>query len=192
MGNIVNSAVDVFDVATLGLTGVGSVAGSDPTGSGNLLKSGVNSILGEEVAASGGVNPFDITTAAGQGAFNPATGKIEGQLSPELQGIFDTGLSTAGAFGSGLEQTGQQARDLSSGFLQQAGEFDPFAAAQTQFDRLDAILEPGRKSARTGTAAGLLSTGRLGGTAGNEVQATVEGEIERQRQGLLGEQFGLA
>jgi len=184
-----DSAVNVFDVATLGLTGVGAVAGDDVTGSGNLIKSGVNSILGEEVEASDGVNPFNITTATGSGAFNPVTGNIESQLSPEMQALFGGQVSGAqGAFGQ-VAGAGTQAQDLSAGFLSEAGEFDPFAAAEEQFGRLDAILEPGRTKARTGTAAGLLSTGRLGGTSGTDVQVGVEGEIERQRQGLLSEQF---
>lgn len=165
-------------------------AGAFATGGMSLASPGnINSLLGEEVKASSGVNPFNITTATGSGAFNPATGSIESKLSPEMQALFGSQVEGAtGAFGK-VAGAGDQASALSQGFLSEAGEFDPFAAAEEQFGRLDAILEPGRTKQRTGTAAGLLSTGRLGGTSGTDVQVGLEGEIERQRQGLLSEQF---
>ncbi len=189
MGGIVDSVVDTFDVATLGMTGIGAIAGSDHTGVGGAIKDGVNGIFGDAVQAKGGVNPFSQTSSVGTTGLNPATGEVVGNLDPALQGIFDQGVGQAGAFQNQVPTAGRQASELGAGFLEQAGEFDPFAAAQTQFDRLDAILEPGRSKARSGTASGLLSTGRLGGTAGNDVQAQVEGEIEQQRQQLLGQQF---
>lgn len=149
----------------------------------------VDGALGGGTETIAGVNPFSVTTATGTGAFDAATGQATSTLSPEMQALFNQQTqAAAGAFGN-VAGAGQQAQDLSSGFLSQAATFDPFAAAEEQFNRLDAILEQGRTSARSGTAAGLLQTGRLGGTSGNEVQANVEAQIENQRQALLAEQF---
>ena len=148
-----------------------------------------DSLLGAGQEGSSGVNSFGGTSSVGSTRFDAATGQSTSTLSPEMQALFGQGVSQSGMFAGQVPGAGAQAQDLSAGFLSQAGEFDPFAAAQTQFDRLDAILEPGRQRQREGTAGGLLTTGRLGGSAGNLVQAQVEGEIEAQRQGLLSKQF---
>lgn len=151
-----------------------------------------DTLFGEGQAASTGVNPFSVSTGVGTGSFNAGTGASTASLSPELAGLFSQYLQQAGNFAAAVPSAGAETKEMGGGFLSQATTFDPFAAAEEQFARLDAILEPGRTRARTGTAAGLLSTGRLGGTAGNEIQASVEGEIERQRQSLLGSQFTAA
>ena len=87
---------------------------------------------------------------------------------------------------------GAGALGLSEDILGTLGGFDPFDAAEQQFGKLDAILEPGRTQARTGTAAGLLASGRLGSTAGARTQGAVETAIEQERQALLADQFGRA
>ena len=108
-------------------------------------------------------------------------------------------LSTMGSrlYGAGMMDDprrglGAGALGLSQQYMDQLQGFDPYAQAEQQFNQLDAILEPGRAQARSGTAAGLLSTGRLGSTAGGRVQGELEGAIERERQALLTDQLGQA
>jgi len=192
MGFSIGGALDVVSGGAFSGSGLAHLTGMEEGTIAGAVEGGVNKLLGEEVKASSGINPFNITTATGTGAFNPATGNIESQLTPEMQALFAGQQAQAtGAFGR-VAGAGRQAEQLSRGFLSEAGQFDPFAAAEEQFTRLDALLEPGRTKQRTGTAAGLLSTGRLGGTAGDDIQIGLEGELERQRQGLLSEQFTAA
>ena len=194
MGGVVDKVTNVGDALTFGAvsaTGIPAVLGSR-SGLTGVAEDVVNGMFGEPVEAQGGVRPFMQESNLGTTALNPKTGEIISEMSPEMQRLFDAGISQAADFQSQVPGAGQQMMDASGGFLSSATQFDPFAAAEEQFNRLDAILEPGRKNARTGTAAGLLATGRLGGTAGNQAQAAVEGEIERQRQGLLSDQFTAA
>lgn len=128
---------------------------------------------------------FDISGATGTGSFDPKTGEIISTLSPELQALFEQQLQQAGGFLGSVGTAGETAIQTGEGFLSAAQTFDPFAAAEEQFKRLDAILAPGRNAASMGTAGGLLATGRLGSTAGNRVQAETEAAIERERQQLL-------
>lgn len=150
----------------------------------------VDSILGTEATPASAIGrpSFDISGGLTTGGFDAATGEVTTGLDPRLAGLQEQLLGGAGAF-LGEAGAGSQLRGLQEGFLGQLGEFDPFQAAETQFNRLDTILEPGRTRARSGTAASLLSSGRLGSTGGARTQAALEGEIERQRQTLLGEQF---
>lgn len=115
-----------------------------------------------------GLNPYDLKSAAQQ--------LIRG-------GRFDQ--DPRGEYG-------KTALGLSQDVLGQLGSFDPMTAAEEQFNKLDAILEPGRTRARTGTSAGLLASGRLGSTAGARTQGEVESRIEQERQALLADQFGKA
>ena len=149
----------------------------------------VSGAFTDREAGAIGQSPFQMTSDTGFTGSLDAQGNVKSGMSPQMLRLFNQGVGQAGMFAGQVPGAGAQAQDLSAGFLSQAGELDPFAAAQIQFDRLDAILEPGRQRQREGTAGGLLTTGRLGGSAGNLVQAQVEGEIEAQRQGLLSEQF---
>jgi hypothetical protein len=128
----------------------------------------------------------------GGGGYDAATGDItldpsalSRLLGGQLTGQASELLGQVGGAGQEYTQAGERA-------LGALGTFDPYAAAEEQFNRLDAILEPGRAQTRAGTAAGLLATGRLGSTAGARTQSSVEGEIERQRQSLLGDAWGQA
>lgn len=135
---------------------------------------------------------FNQTSDTGFTSSLDAEGNVVSGMSPEMLGLFEQGVGQAGEFAGEVRGAGAQAAELGAGFLGQAGTFDPFAAAEEQFSRLDAILEPGRQRTREGTSSGLLATGRLGGSAGNLVQAQVEGEIENQRAQMLNQQFTAA
>ena len=88
------------------------------------------------------------------------------------------------------------------GFINQLNKFDPFEAAQTQFNRLEEILQPERDSARQQLQNKLLSQGRLGSISTNlegdiigggaADQLALEQAIERERQRNLINQFSLA
>lgn len=81
-------------------------------------------------------------------------GSIAG-LDPALagmQGLFTGG--GAGALGAGL------------GDLAQAGAIDPMAVAQSQYDKMQALMAPGRQEQRLATEARSLRQGLLGSTAG--------------------------
>ena len=153
----------------------------------------VNNLLGGGGVQSGtGVVDFNQTSTLGTTGLDASTGQITSQLSPELQALFDSGIGQYGAFSAAVPNAGAAAQEQASGFLSAAGAFDPFAAAEQQFNRLDAILAPGRTEARSGGAAGLLATGRLGSTAGNRLQGEIERQIEQQRQSMLVDQFNSA
>lgn len=189
--------VDAFDKVTFGVTGAGAAYDylTDNSGTG---VSGAISEKVNEMGGGGGVNPdsgvasFNINSSMGSGGLNAATGELTSNLSPEMQWLFNQGTNQAARFNAEVPRVGRQASELSGGFLSEAGAFDPFAAAEEQFNRLDSILEPGRTKQRSGAAGGLLSTGRLGSTSGNDLQAQIEAQIENQRQGLLSEQFTAA
>ena len=106
-----------------------------------------------------------------------------------MQAIFDQGQEQAGAFFSQVPQAGAQAQGMSEGFLGQAQEFDPFAAAETQFSRLDEILARSSGQERTGTQGALLASGRLGSSAGARVQGSLEQGIQDQRAQMLDRSF---
>lgn len=175
--------VDVVSKGTGGFFGLDSVL---DLGIGDTVKGalGDDGSRGFDVQEA---SPFSVDTGGFSGSFQG--GQLTGQMSPELQRMYDQQLQQASMFGGLVPGAGRGLALAGNRALGQLGSFDPFAAAEEQFSRLDAILEPGRQQARAGTAAGLLSSGRLGSTAGARTQAEVEGEIERQRQSLLGEQF---
>lgn len=167
LGSIVSDGVGAL---------TGGLVGGDPFGLNQSKDAGAIAAL-----------PFKTRSDIGKGKFQ--NGKITSKLSPELQALFDTQLDQGADQLAGVPDAGEQSLGLSEGFLSEVGSFDPFAAAEEQFTRLDSILEGGRSRSRTGQAGGLLATGRLGGTSGNDAQAAVEGQIEQQRQQLLGDSF---
>ena len=95
-----------------------------------------------------------------------------------------------------------EAQNIGAGFLSQLRQFDPFQAAQTQFNTLEKILQPERDAARQQLQNKLLSQGRLGSISTNikgditgggaADQLALEQAIERERQRNLINQFGLA
>lgn len=130
-------------------------------------------------------------TAQGRAAINQLSPGALAGISGQLFGQANL-TDPRTAAGTGLLSGSGQALGLSQDVLGQLGSFDPMTAAEEQFNRLDAILEPGRTRARTGTAGGLLASGRLGSTAGARAQSEVERAIEQERQALLADQFGKA
>lgn len=120
-----------------------------------------------------------LTNISGGGLFNTAFGPGGAtiNLSPEMQAIQSGLFSQA----QGLSPLQQQYQQLGQGFLGQVGAFDPFAAAETQFNRLEAILAPGREQQRQAQESRLYSQGRLGSTGGGLEQQAFQQAIENQR-----------
>jgi hypothetical protein len=172
--SFIDKALSVVSKGTGGFFGLESALGAAGGGGGD----------GFDVQQA---SPYSIDTGAFSGSFKG--GHLQGSMSGDMRQASQRNMYLSRRFGNEVLSSGQPYLTAGQGALSQLGSFDPFAAAEEQFGRLDAILEPGRNQARMGTAGGLLSTGRLGSTAGSRTQAEVEGEIERQRQGLLGEQF---
>lgn len=120
-----------------------------------------------------------LTNISGGGLFNTAFTPQGATISltPEMQAI------QAGLFGQaqGLTPLQQQYAQLGQGFLGQIGAFDPFAAAETQFQRLEDILAPGREQQRQAQESRLYAQGRLGSTGGGLEQQAFQQAIEQQR-----------
>jgi hypothetical protein len=154
-----------------------------------------------ESGALSGLQKEQLSRAISTGRWVPGGGNAAIQKGASfIQGLNPYDLRFAGQDllrGGRFDQDpragyGATALGLSQDVLGQLGSFDPMTAAEEQFNRLDAILEPGRTRARTGTSAGLLASGRLGSTAGARAQGEVESRIEQERQALLADQFGKA
>ena len=128
--------------------------------------------------------PIDIS---GGGLFD-TTGKGQISLTPEMQAIQQQLLGTAGGQGQFQQQAGQ----LGAGFLGQVGEFDPFAAAQTQFGRMEDILAPQRDQQRLAQESRLFSQGRLGSTGGSQQQQALENVFSQQQAQNLAQALGQA
>lgn len=136
-------------------------------------------------------------TVSGVGSTDIEGDRITTSLDPRFAAISEalTG-GLAGGLSSSLspEQLafGQQATETGAGFLQSAGQFDPFAAAETQFGRMEEILAPGRDRARESLEGRLLRQGRLGSTGGGRTQEGLETAIEQSRRSNLYDAFGQA
>ena len=133
----------------------------------------------------GAVRPTDINlTGVGGAAFDPRTGEVDFTSDPRqaqnlqmLQAL--TAAQGAGAGGAVPDVTrfAGQAADTSSQLLQEAGGFDPLAAAEERFSRLRGVLERGRDDQRASTEERLFRQGRLDST-GRGQGASVIGELE--------------
>jgi len=144
-----------------------------------------NTLLGGLLGGGGGSSSSVTTTPnplaiSGGGLFDTtARGQIN--LTPEMQAIQSGLFAQAG----GQDPFQQQAGTLGAGFLGQVGEFDPFAAAQTQFGRMEDILAPQRDQERMAQESRLFSQGRLGSTGGAQQQQALESAfLQQQQQGL--------
>ena len=115
----------------------------------------------QRAAAGSQFSPYGVTSGLGQGMFQGGQGSF--QLDPRFQGLSN------------------QLTDLSGGFLSQAGQFDPNQAAQSQFQQMESILQPGRERQRKSIEGGLLSQGRLGSTGGALTQQGYEAAVEQER-----------
>lgn len=148
-------------------------------------------------------NPYDIQGGAFGGVqFDRDAGTARLSLDPRMQQISDLYAQQAGQFaGQGQTALGQQAGALGEQFLGGINA-DPFAAAQTQFGRMEDILNPARQRQRESLEARLLKQGRLGSTGGTLQQEGLETAIDQsssqnlynalqQSQALQGQQASL-
>lgn len=119
-------------------------------------------------------NPTDITTGYGGVTFDPTTGAATTSLSPEMQAQVDQLLSGA------------------TGAFTAANQFDPYAAADTLFSRMENILAGGRTRQQGQLESRLLAQGRLGSTGGMFDQQALNQAIEAQRAQNLNQSFGTA
>ena len=104
------------------------------------------------------------------------------QLDPRYQQLQDLFGQQAGAFAQqGQTALGQRAGELGQGFLQNV-QTDPFAGAQSQFEKMEAILNPSRERSRDALESRLLRQGRLGSSGGSLQQQGLESSIEESRQ----------
>lgn len=128
-------------------------------------------------------NPYDVQGGAFGGVqFDRDAGTAQLSLDPRMQQISDLYSQQAQQFaGQGQTALGQQAGALGQGFLGGI-QTDPFAAADTQFQRMEEILNPARQRQREALEGRLLKQGRLGSTGGSLQQEGLEGAIEQSRQ----------
>jgi hypothetical protein len=111
-------------------------------------------------------------------------GAFGANVMPAVQG--------AGALTGGVTGAGQQGLTQAQAALAALGEFDPLAAAEERFTRLDNLLAERRMTDRSALESRLLQQGRLDSTAGARQLAEYEAGIERERAQMLDRQFGEA
>lgn len=142
-------------------------------------------------------NPYQVSGSAfGDVAFDKEAGTAQFNLSPEMQALSQLFGQQAQQFaGQGQTELGALAGQGGLGFLRAGIETDPFATAQTQFERMEEILAPSRQRQREALESRLLRQGRLGSTGGALQQEGLESAIEQsRRQGLveaLGQGMGI-
>ena len=126
--------------------------------------------------------PYDVSGAFGQGIIDADTGQASFEMTPEMQQIQDLYQQQALTY-AGQDQTaiGQQAGALGQDFLGQINA-DPYAAAESQFSRMEDILNPARQRQREALESRLLRQGRLGSTGGSLQQQGLETGIEESRR----------
>ena len=136
----------------------------------------------EAAAEAARFDPYNVSGAFGTGQFDRDAGTASVQLTPEMQQLQQLFGQQAGQFaGQGQTALGQQAGALGEQFLGGL-QADPFAAAETQFGRMEEILNPARQRQREALEGRLLQQGRLGSTGGTLQQEGLEGAIEQSRQ----------
>ena len=109
-----------------------------------------------------------------------------------LQGGATGDLAAARGLSPDLARAGGQAFDAAGKAFDSFGSFDPMTAAQERFDKLDTILGEGRERTRSGLESRLFAQGRLDSTAGSRELADLEAGFQRERAGMLDQQFGQA
>jgi len=155
-----------------------------------------------------------------QGQFLGQAGQYAGAgVDPALQALSQQSMGLGGQFlgQAGLPQAsgmaaiqqalqpttaGQTAQDLAmqqgvlgaagEQFVQGAGAFDPFGAAQTQYGRMEAMMAPAREQERMAQESRLFSQGRLGSTGGAQQQQALEEAFGQQQQQNLVSSLGQA
>lgn len=113
-----------------------------------------------------------------------------GMEQPSGIPLYQRGIQQALPFFQQASQIGSQSPG--AGFLSQLNQFDPYQAAETQFGRLEDILNPARERTRGSLEARLLSQGRLGSTGGTLQQEGLETAIDQSRRQGLFDAFGQA
>lgn len=137
--------------------------------------------------------PFDVSGAFGTANIDQSTGEAGLTLTPQMQDIQRQYQEQAGQFaGQGQTALGALATQGGQDFLQQGLETDPYAMAESQFSKLDAILNPSRQRQREALEGRLLRQGRLGSTGGSLQQQGFESAIEESKQKGLLDAFGQA
>jgi len=147
-------------------------------------------------------NPYDTFGAFGQAQFDKDTGQARLIANPEMANLQNLYQQQATQFaGQGQTALGQQAGALGEQFLGGI-QADPFAAAETQFGRMEEILNPARQRQRESLEGRLLKQGRLGSTGGTLQQQGLETAIDQsssqnlvnalqQSQAMTAQQAGL-
>lgn len=126
--------------------------------------------------------PYDVQGAFGTANIDNVTGQASIELTPEMQQVQDAYQQQALQFANqGQTQLGEQASALGTDFLGQINA-DPYAAAESQFAKMEEILNPARQRQREALESRLLRQGRLGSTGGALQQQSYESAVEESRQ----------
>lgn len=134
--------------------------------------------------------PIEGTSGLGSITYDKSKG-ITASLDPKYQALVQELLASRSLSPESIA-LGQQATQAGAGFLSAASSTDPFAMAEEQFNRLEAILQPGRERERTALEERLLSQGRLGSTGGGITEGAFQEAIEQSKRQNLYEAFGQA
>lgn len=135
----------------------------------------------EEAAAGAQFNPYNVTGPGGRATFDGNQANVA--LSPEMQAYSDSlGARAEGLFSNPTNGASRRATHAGNRAFAELGDFDPLAAAEGQFNKLESILEPGRDKARAGLESRLFSQGRLDSTGGAAQMGEFEAAIEQERQ----------
>jgi hypothetical protein len=120
----------------------------------------------------------------------------ESEQTGIFRDILDKGamgsLGESGDLRPGVSGLGAQATGAAGQAFGALGSFDPMTAAQERFDKLDSILQPGRERTRSGLESRMFAQGRMDSTAGSRELADLEAGFQRERAGMLDQQFGQA
>ena len=137
---------------------------------------------GQQAAEMAKFDPKNVTGLFGTGAFDPS-GESRVALNPETQRMVDQIRGSIGdRFAQGQTRLGSEAEQGALGFMQAGMQSDPYALAQSQFEKMESILNPSRNRQRDALEARLLRQGRLGSTGGALSQQGLESAIEESRQ----------
>lgn len=135
-------------------------------------------------------DPYNVSGLFGSGTFDGKTASIN--LSPFAQSLTGMFGQQAQDYFSGTSPEAMAASQAGLGMLQSLGSGDPYAMAQSQFQKMEDILNPGRQRQREALQAQLLRQGRLGSTGGSLREQGLEAAIEESRQRGLFEALGQA
>jgi len=131
--------------------------------------------------------------------FDPTTGAAEGTVRGPNKGIADAlaregraGLLEGANLRPDVAALGEQQVKTGADLLSTVANFDPMAAAETRFNRLQGILDKSRNRTRDSAESRLLAQGRLGGEGGARQLEGLEAAFAEEDARLLDSQFGEA